>query len=73
MNVLHDAGLRQESITCIGHSMGAHICGLLHYHILFDLNKIIGEYLFTEIKRKHLKIFFLFLFYIWQDWTQPYL
>lgn len=37
-----DSGMQRKSITCIGHSMGAHGCGLLKRYLGFRINKIIG-------------------------------
>lgn len=36
-------GMPVDNITCIGHSMGAHICGLLRRYLRLRINKIIGE------------------------------
>lgn len=37
-----NSGMKKKSITCIGHSMGAHGCGLLRRYLGFRINKIIG-------------------------------
>lgn len=42
LNRFHESGMLSKSITCIGHSMGAHVCGLLKHHLNFRLKKIIG-------------------------------
>lgn len=38
------SGMERESITCIGHSMGAHICGLIRRNLRMKIKKIIGEH-----------------------------
>lgn len=38
-----NSGMSINSITCIGHSMGAHICGLVRRYLRFRIKKIIGE------------------------------
>lgn len=43
MNVLHDAGLQPNTVTCIGHSMGAHICGQIKNSLKFHMKKVIGK------------------------------
>ncbi|KAF2883416.1 hypothetical protein ILUMI_22750 [Ignelater luminosus] len=35
-------GLLPERTTCVGHSLGAHICGLISKYVLFRLHRIIG-------------------------------
>ncbi|XP_055308493.1 phospholipase A1 member A-like isoform X2 [Sitodiplosis mosellana] len=37
-----NSGMQKQSITCIGHSIGAHGCGLLRRYLGFRLKKIIG-------------------------------
>ncbi|XP_055596648.1 phospholipase A1 member A-like [Uranotaenia lowii] len=39
---LRDLGLPAERTTCIGHSLGAHICGLMANYLNFRLEKIIA-------------------------------
>lgn len=36
-------GMNKNSITCIGHSMGAQICGLLRRYLRVRIKKIIGK------------------------------
>lgn len=43
MNAFQASGMTSESITCVGHSMGAHVCGLLEKKLNFRLPKIIGN------------------------------
>lgn len=38
------SGMQAKSLTCIGHSMGAHICGLIRRYLGFRLPKIIGKF-----------------------------
>lgn len=35
-------GMQKNVITCIGHSMGAHICGMLRRYSKIRIKKIIG-------------------------------
>lgn len=35
-------GSSNEQITCVGHSLGAHICGMLSNHLTSKQHKIIG-------------------------------
>lgn len=37
------SGMSKKRITCIGHSMGAHVCGLMRRYMGFRFNKIIGK------------------------------
>ncbi|XP_069356150.1 pancreatic triacylglycerol lipase-like isoform X2 [Maniola hyperantus] len=39
---LRRAGLRPDRLTCVGHSLGAHMCGILANYLNFRLNRIIG-------------------------------
>ncbi|XP_028172070.1 phospholipase A1-like [Ostrinia furnacalis] len=39
---LRRAGLRPDRLTCVGHSLGAHLCGILANYLTFRLNRIIG-------------------------------
>jgi phospholipase A1 protein A len=44
-NYLKDnAGVNPSTITCVGHSLGAHICGIIANHLTEKLDKIIGKY-----------------------------
>lgn len=43
LKAFFNSGMPKKSITCIGHSMGAHGCGLLKRYLGFRINKIIGE------------------------------
>lgn len=36
-------GMPINQFTCIGHSMGAHVCGLLRRYLRRRIKKIIGE------------------------------
>ncbi|XP_069687333.1 phospholipase A1-like [Periplaneta americana] len=35
-------GARATDIQCVGHSLGAHICGMMSNHLTFKMHKIIG-------------------------------
>jgi hypothetical protein len=39
---LRAAGLMADKMTCVGHSLGAHICGLISQYVLFRVHRIIG-------------------------------
>lgn len=41
---LRTLGLPAEKTTCVGHSLGAHICGLMANHLNFRLERIIGNW-----------------------------
>lgn len=36
-------GTKIEDITCVGHSLGAHICGMISNHLSSKQHRIIGE------------------------------
>lgn len=42
LNQLQNSGLSVEKLTCVGHSLGGIICGLLKDYLQFQLHKIIG-------------------------------
>lgn len=42
INRFEQTGMPAKSIICIGHSIGAHICGRLKKKLRFRLKKIIG-------------------------------
>ncbi|KAL4715481.1 hypothetical protein ACJJTC_009107 [Scirpophaga incertulas] len=42
LGTLRRAGLRPDRLTCVGHSLGAHLCGILANYLTFRLNRIIG-------------------------------
>lgn len=37
------AGALAKTITCVGHSLGAHICGMISNHLTEKQYKIVGE------------------------------
>lgn len=39
-----NSGMQKQSVTCMGHSMGAIGCGLLRRYLGFRIKKIIGKY-----------------------------
>lgn len=39
-----------KMITCVGHSLGAHVCGMMSNHLTKKQYKIIGQYIFVPIK-----------------------
>lgn len=44
INAFERAGMPAKSVICIGHSIGAHICGRLKKKLRFRLKKIIGKW-----------------------------
>ncbi|XP_004926806.1 pancreatic lipase-related protein 2 [Bombyx mori] len=42
LGTLRRAGLRPDRLTCVGHSLGAHMCGIIANFLTFRLNRIIG-------------------------------
>lgn len=42
LSFLRNSGLRIDRTTCVGHSLGAHLCGNLSKFLNFRLEKIIG-------------------------------
>lgn len=40
---LRHSGLPVHRTTCVGHSLGAHICGLMSNYLDFRMERIIGE------------------------------
>lgn len=41
-------GSRIEDITCVGHSLGAHICGMMSTHLSSKQHRIIGTKFFHQ-------------------------
>ena len=41
--LLRDSGARGDSWTCVGHSLGAHVCGIMADTVMFRVHKIIGK------------------------------
>ncbi|XP_048518740.1 phospholipase A1 member A-like [Dendroctonus ponderosae] len=42
LTMLRTAGLPTEKLTCVGHSLGAHICGLISKYVLFRMHRIVA-------------------------------
>lgn len=40
---LRNSGLQVMKTTCVGHSLGAHLCGLLSNYLDFRIERIIGN------------------------------
>lgn len=40
-------GLPMATLTCVGHSLGAHICGIMANYLPFRISRIIGETLLS--------------------------
>lgn len=44
-----NSGMQKQSVTCLGHSIGAHCCGLLRRYLGFRIKKIIGKYFLWQL------------------------
>ncbi|XP_031334745.1 phospholipase A1 member A-like [Photinus pyralis] len=42
LTLMRSSGMSPSRTVCVGHSLGAHICGLISHHVLFRLHRIIG-------------------------------
>lgn len=42
LTFLRDSGLKIDKTTCVGHSLGAHVCGLISNFLKFRAERIIG-------------------------------
>ncbi|XP_011873983.1 PREDICTED: phospholipase A1 [Vollenhovia emeryi] len=42
LTTLRNLGLQIARTTCVGHSLGAHICGIMANYLLFRMHRIIG-------------------------------
>ncbi|KAL5280433.1 hypothetical protein ACFFRR_004425 [Megaselia abdita] len=42
LTFLRDSGLKIDKTTCVGHSLGAHVCGLISNYMKFRAERIIG-------------------------------
>ncbi|XP_019864600.1 phospholipase A1-like [Aethina tumida] len=42
LSSLRTAGLSTNKLSCVGHSLGAHICGMISRYVTFRLHRIIG-------------------------------
>lgn len=42
LTILRHLGLPIERTTCVGHSLGAHLCGIMANYLLFRMHRIIG-------------------------------
>lgn len=40
---MRSSGVQQQRTTCVGHSLGAHVCGLVSLTLLFRMHRIIGK------------------------------
>lgn len=41
---LQRAGMSMGLTTCVGHSLGAHVCGIMANFLPFRMHRIIGKY-----------------------------
>jgi predicted alpha/beta hydrolase len=39
---LRNSGVQLHRTTCVGHSLGAHVCGLVSHTLQFRMHRIIG-------------------------------
>lgn len=46
---LRAAGLDMDQLTCVGHSLGAHLCGIMANYLPFRMHRIIGTYIYIHI------------------------
>lgn len=53
---LRNSGMPVQRTTCVGHSLGAHICGLMANYLDFRIERIIGK---CEIQCIHVRLLFL--------------
>ncbi|XP_050443051.1 phospholipase A1-like [Adelges cooleyi] len=42
LSQLRNAGLNVDQLTCVGHSLGAHMCGMMANYLPFRMHRIIG-------------------------------
>ncbi|CAG9864877.1 unnamed protein product [Phyllotreta striolata] len=42
LTALRTAGLQTEKLTCVGHSLGSHVCGLIARFVTFRLHRIVA-------------------------------
>lgn len=47
---LRAAGLDMDQLTCVGHSLGAHLCGIMANYLPFRMHRIIGTYIYLYEK-----------------------
>lgn len=45
---LRAAGLDVDQLTCVGHSLGAHLCGIMANYLPFRMHRIIGTYIYYK-------------------------
>lgn len=57
---LRNSGMPVQKTTCVGHSLGAHICGLMANYLEFRIERIIGE---SDVDRFDERRFWLFCLY----------
>lgn len=48
---LRNSGLPVQRTTCVGHSLGAHICGLMSNYLNFRIERIIGMPIYSILPR----------------------
>lgn len=69
INQLVSAGLPCGGLTCVGHSIGAHVCGHLTKRLPFRLHKIVGKNLTNSVSKHFV---FIWLLVLSQPWMQPH-
>lgn len=47
---LRASGMPVDKTTCVGHSLGAHICGIMAHYLLFRVHRIIGKLVVLNFK-----------------------
>jgi len=58
---LRNSGLGVKTTTCVGHSLGAHVCGLMSNYLSFRMERIIGRVINKFLFKKYLFIFGLII------------
>lgn len=48
---LRTSGLNVDQLTCVGHSLGAHVCGIVANYLPFRMHRIIGMYKIYELSQ----------------------
>lgn len=55
---LRNSGMPVQRTACVGHSLGAHVCGLMANYLDFRIERIIGM-----VKLNLFSFFFFFFYY----------
>lgn len=66
---LRNSGMPVHRTTCVGHSLGAHICGLMSNYLDFRIERIIGEHMILH--HTYLSIVLIFRLFEGLDPARP--